>query len=118
MVVQLGAGWEVGGWETLDVGVGWRLDARMLEGFVSAAVDSMRPKMQRRQVGCKLQGELASGSKVSRECCGIDQCCSGRQAVTTFLCVRVCVSLSLSPLSLQAGAGQEQPWASRAGDRE
>lgn len=77
-VVQLGAGWEgVGGWEIgmseLAGGqeAGWTLAAggvcRVCCGQLDAPEDAM-------QVGCNLQGESAPGSKVSRECFGIDQC--------------------------------------------
>lgn len=69
-VVQLGAGWEVvGGWEIgmSELAGGQEAGRWQLEGFaVSAAVNSMRPKMQCRWVAtCKASRLLEARSPVS-----------------------------------------------------
>lgn len=88
----------LGGW---DVGVGWRLGGGRLDvgrwrGLSLAAVGSMRPRRQLQEVGSLRGGQvgrLAPGGKGSRGLLwGIDQCSSGRCAVTAFL---TCLCLAL-----------------------
>lgn len=94
-----------------------RLDVGRWRGLSLAAVGSMRPKTQLQEAGSLRGGQvgrLAPGSKGSRGLLwGIDQCSSGRCAVTAFLAC-LCLALVL-PAS---GRRTRQPWASRAGWQE